>query len=653
MSGPKYYNFPVGSAEEAAGIYAQLASFQLGVRVRVVNNELQFTVAEWAWNGGVNRSTLQQQIDRARERYHQNEEMKRLLKEKKTKEKSKVKAKLASVEDEYRREKEKLERARARCAALRNQAAASEHTPFGSYDLRSELAKVDKTAEKLAGELASLAKRREKCIQECRDAERDMENSDSLQALSKAQRRLESISIVASDAAASVDGLERSVKDKAARMKGFTAFLRKLYENMQDKDMTGYLSRVKACVESVDIFDADAPKKIEALLQEIETEIALLKERERVRAQSQEISAKVAEQLQALHALSDALQPVLESVNAESVTAANYAAKSAAVIQECEEAVSRIRGLEFVSGQNAGALDRIARELMPLKSSGMSEQAFTRAQALLARLHTLEEECKEGNELYRQFREEYDKYEDLYVRLQGFLSADGSELDEDAEEALASPADLFLAYDDPKAQIEQMKQKNAEMARLVGECTQEGVCGAIAATVMANGSKGFKKEKRKDGSLHFAYVRQDAKGAIFDVACDAEGQTTIHPRGVKLCNGKTVISAEALKKVHEECAWAQEIHDTFSALGMSDSGTYGEISEETTRAMYDEQEYYHLETYEESLQYLTLLQYSQEEIDALLGDLAEHKKAKAEEAEDGGSAARKGAAAAAAKASKK
>lgn len=651
MSGPKYYNFPVGSAEEAAGIYAQLASLQLGVRVRVVNNELQFTVAEWAWNAGVNRSTLQQQIDRARERYQQSEEMRRLLQEKKTKERMKVKGKIASIEDEYRREREKLERARARCAAVRNQATVSENTPFGSYDLRSELSKVDKTAEKIASELASLAKRREKCLAECQEADRDMQSSDSLQALSRAQRKLESVSISTSNAADSVDGLEKSVKEKAARVKSFTAFLRKLYENMQDKDMTGYLSRVKACVESVDIFDESAPKKIEELLKEIETEIALLKEREQARAQSREISEKVAEQVQALSALSEALRPVLESVNAESVTAANYAAKSAEAVRECEEAVSRIRGLEFISGQNAGALDRIARELMPLKSSVMSEQTFTRLQALLTRLHALEKECKEGNELYREFRAEYDKYEASYVKLQGFLSADGSELDEAAEDVLESPADLFLAYDDPKAQIEQLKQKNAELARIVSECTQEGVCGAIAATVMANGSKGFKKEKKKDGSLHFTYVRPDAKGAIFDVACDMEGQTTIHPRGVKLCNGKKAISAEELKKVHEECEWAQEIHDTFTAIGMSDSGSYGEISDEETQAMYDEKEYVHLKTYDESLLYLTLAGYTQEEIDILLGDVAEHQTAD-EEAEEGGSSARKGAAAAA-KASKK
>jgi len=85
---------------------------------------------------------------------------------------------------------------------------------------------------------------------------------------------------------------------------------------------------------------------------------------------------------------------------------------------------------------------------------------------------------------------------------------------------------------------------------------------------------------------------------------------------------------------------------------MSDGGSYGEISDEETQAMYDEKEYFHLKTYDDSLLYLTLAGYSQEEIDVLLGDVAEHKMADEEEAEEGGSSARKGAAAAA-KASKK
>ena len=89
MSGPKYYNFPMSSPEEAAGIYSQLSSFQPGVRVRVVNNELQFTVSNNAWYAGANYSAISDRVNSARSRYTESEEMKRILKERKSEEKTK------------------------------------------------------------------------------------------------------------------------------------------------------------------------------------------------------------------------------------------------------------------------------------------------------------------------------------------------------------------------------------------------------------------------------------------------------------------------------------------------------------------------------------------------------------------------------------
>ena len=90
MSGPKYYNFMTSTPEEAAGIYAQLSAFQRGVRVRVVNNELQFTVSNSAWYQGVNYTSIQTEINKARERYRENEELKRILREKKAKEQTRI-----------------------------------------------------------------------------------------------------------------------------------------------------------------------------------------------------------------------------------------------------------------------------------------------------------------------------------------------------------------------------------------------------------------------------------------------------------------------------------------------------------------------------------------------------------------------------------
>ncbi len=620
MSGPKYYNFPVSSPEEAAGIYAQLSAFQHGVRIRVVNNELQFTVSNEAWYQGATYSSIQAEINRARTRYVENEELKRLLRENKQKEKAKLKTKLSNIDSEYKQEKSKLEQARSRCSKIRNESTLSFETPFGRYDLSSELEKVKEAERQISSELASLDKRRADCVRACQDAERSIDSCNSMNELASVQRTIAGIKITGSNVVDTIDGLESSIKEKSARLKSFVSFLNKLYEGMKNKDLMGYLDRIKAEVAAIDIFDVNAPKKIESILTQIENEIALLKEKEISVANDKKISEEVSAQLKLLNELSSSLKPVLESIVVENITSADYTKKSNEIIKESDEILTRINEIEFISGENKGKLDSIVRELLPLRTSVMSETTIKRLQDVLTRLHKLEDSCVKGNELYQQFKEEYKKYEELYVKLQGFLSAEGSEIEDDEDERfLVSPTELILAYDNPEEQIEQLKKKNEELTKLVNTCTQESMCGAIAATVAKESwGEAFKKEKRKDGSLHLTYVRKESKGAIFDVDCGADGRVGIFPRGVVLCNGKTTISPEELQGVHSSCDWADEIHSAFGSFGMSDSGSYEEMPEEVLKSLYDIKNYYHITDFEESVRFLQLSGYSQKEIEDIL-----------------------------------
>jgi len=625
MSGPKYYNFPVGSAEEAAGIYAQLSAFQHGVKIKVVNNELRFEVSESAWYQGATYSSIQSEINKAKNRYAENEELKRLLKENKQKEKAKIKTKIASIDSEYKQEKSKLEQARIRCAKIRNDAVLSYTTPFGTYDLSSELSKVKDIEITISSELASLSKRREDAIRECHQAESSIDSCDSMKDLSSIQRVVESIGLDSSNTVNSIDDVETSIKEKSLRLKNFVSFLNKLYDGMKNKELTGYFDRIKKEVAGIDIFDVDAPKKIENILTSIESEIALLKEKEISLENNREVRERVSAQLRMLDDLSRALKPVLEAVVVENEVSADYSKKSIEIIKECDEIFARIKDLEFINGENRGRVDKLSRELLPLRNSTMSKTTIDRLTSILTTLHNLEDVCKKGNEIYKKFKEEYKIYEELYVKLQGFLSAGDSVVNDDVEEQfLLSPIEVVLAYENPEKQIELLKKKNEELAKIVSECTQEGLCGAIAATVTAvkdNGkSQGepFKKEKHKDGSLHFTYIRKENQGAIFDVECGVDGRVGIYPRGVVLCNGKTTISPDELKVLHSSCGWADEIHEAFDSFGMSHSGSYEEMPSEVLQSLYDIKNYYHISTFEESVRFLELSGYSQEAIETIL-----------------------------------
>ena len=131
-------------------------------------------------------------------------------------------------------------------------------------------------------------------------------------------------------------------------------------------------------------------------------------------------------------------------------------------------------------------------------------------------------------------------------------------------------------------------------------------------------TKHKEKEKYKDGSLHFTYIRKENQGAIFDVDCGLDGRVGIYPRGVVLYNGKTTISPDKLKTLHSSCGWADEIHGAFDSFGLSHSGSYEEMPIEVLQSLYDIRNYYHISTPEESVRFLELSGYSQEEINAIL-----------------------------------
>ena len=638
MSGPKYYNldynfnFKVSSPEEAAAINSQLSSFHRGVRINVVNNELQFTVSDSAYSRGMTRYAIEVEINKAKQRYKENEELKRILKENKQKEKTKIKHKKESIESAFKTEKAKLEQARMRCSKIKREATVTFNTPFGTYDLSSELKKIEDTEKQIGLKQKALEDNRAECIRAYQEAEKAIDGCNSMSELDSVQRKIDSIAISEVLVSDTIDILESSIKEKALCLKNFASFLDSFYEKIKKNDLIGYLDRIKNEISAIDVFDVNAAKKIEGILTQIEREIAYLKEKEELEKQNAEIREKVSAQISALRELSDKLKPVLDSIVVEDLTTADYSKKSAETIKENEEILKRINDLEFVSGSNKGKVDAVVNELLPLKTSIKSETTLRKLQEIKARLIMLENECKKNNGIYLRFKDVFKEYESLYVKLQGFLSAEGSKM-EDKEEYFPSPTELFLSNSNPEKQIEELKEKNAELTKLVKKCTQEGTFGAIATSV-EQGEWGeiFKAERQKDGKPHMLYIRSDTPGAIFDVNCDDDGKVGIFPRGVILCNGKTIISTDGLKAVHSSCSWADEIHRELGSLGVSDGGGYEEMPSEVKESLYKMENYYHITSLEESVRYLQLLGFTQEKIAEILeietGDNEEEQKRK-------------------------
>ena len=124
--------------------------------------------------------------------------------------------------------------------------------------------------------------------------------------------------------------------------------------------------------------------------------------------------------------------------------------------------------------------------------------------------------------------------------------------------------------------------------------------------------------ERKGRDMHVNYVRRGERGAMFDVTCAPDGSMEMFPRAVILHNGTRLLDADGLRRVHETCKWTDDIADAFRKMNFPPS-QYEEIYGEARDALFTDEGCFRLETHEDSVRYLRLCGYSEEEIAVLVG----------------------------------
>ena len=634
MSGPKYYDFKYDfsftSHEEAAGVMAQLSACGFGVSARVSGNQIKFVVSESARYDGMDYAEISKRVNQAQRAYEHNLELKRILEEKKQDSKILVSERKAEIEKEYAEERRKIEFARAETAKLRQASAFSVDTPFGRFDLGDVQSRVLQTDDDLKKDAEKLEKNKKSALEKINEAAAYITHCESISELNSCRSKITSASVGSFLPEAKVEILSSEVKEKTEKLKRFKQASDKLCSALKQEGLQGYFERIKAEIAAIDVFSDGAAEKIDGIVRRIKTEVAVLKERQADDERRETIDAGVKDAVAALEEIGNLLKFTAKEGVAGSVTAADYTEKSKEAIQEIEKILTDIKGLSFVNGENKGIIERLKRDYVSCKNSAASMQTVDRLQRTLATLRTVEKDCIKGNEIYLDFKREYDRYEGLFIRAQAFFGGEGQSI----EGVMPSPVEITLSYDNPEQKIKELKERNDEIEKEIEKCEQEAVCAAMSAAVsVGNCGKKFRKERSKNGDLHFTFVREDTKGVIFDVDCMAGGKTCIYPRGVVLCNGKSTITPEQLRAAHSSCTFAKDIHDTLSKIGLTESGDYKEAEGEVKESMYDEKNYYHIDSFEESVRYLELSGFSKTEINEILevetGDEQERQRKRA------------------------
>lgn len=626
MSGPKYYTFPAGSSEEAAGILSRFSAFQWGVHATVSGNQIKVTVSNAAWCAGKDYSYISEQIASARERFHADEEMRRLLEDGKSEELRRVRDLKAQINKQADNKKKQLIDSQSRCAAMAREAEVSISTPFGDYDMKAYVGQCETLVSEIRAGIDGIDAEKNSCLANCDRYSSQVSHCGSLSELSNVQSKAPDMSIPQTYIDQKVDRLEAEIKQRKKQLIAFTQFLRELEQIISSKGLVDYRPRIVKAIENLDIYSPDAIRELEKLVEQIEREHTYMQEQLKIKKADEATLKEVEGQIAALGELKSLLKPLVENAEVYSETKIDYERLGREVFEKCEEIVDEIERLKFCSGLHKNEIEKAKRVLDRSRSLLRSPDVYAQLVSLLSSLHDLREECVKESEKYERFSVEYERYKELYMKFRGLLSAEDSDLVDD-DGYIEEPGNIVFEYSDAEKQISVLIERNTQLESIINQSVQQTFSAGMSAILY--GSKWgqeFKREKREDGSIHLSYVRKADRGTIFDVSCGQDGEISILPRGVILSNGCATISADALRRVHSSCVWADEISKAFEEVGIP-NGTYQEMPEECREELYDESHYYRIETDAESIRYLRLSGYSEEEIKAMgyLTDVEENE----------------------------
>lgn len=612
MSGPKYvepdrsatYNYTLDSAEAAAGVLAQLSAFGAGVMVSVRNNRITIDVSDSAWHAGMTASEIKSRVDAAKQRYEHE-----LLEKRKRNAVAAAERVKSGIRGDAEQKRKTLESARAKCGALAGRAAVKATTAFGAYDMADALATVNATTAALGKKLSAVAGEESSCRAACDRYIADIKACGSLARLSALVEP--SMRITPSYDGAAVAELEREITAKRVKFDGFVGFLGKVDGLIKSGGLEEYRARITEKVRAADMYSPNATEEISALVSQIEKEHAYLLEKQRADKISADIAKSGETKLAALNGIRELLKAYETAAATGGDAAVDYAALNAKLADDCGKLVEKLSSAEFLSAESKQRLARAAETLKAANARLRAAETHAKLNALAAELGRLQEKCTADSALFAEFKEQYARYEQLYAQLDGVFAASDKR-----EGGMQDPASVMFDYFGAQAQIKELKERNVALAITIGEYRKQTTFRAIEKAV-GGGKCGttFKKEKSADGSLHLAFARRDSKGAIYDACCAPDGGITVSPRGVILSNGKAAISPENLRALHDKCGWADDFASAFAELGMPDCG-WTECDSAAREALYDKSNYYVIKSARESVEYLRLAGFTDDEIAA-------------------------------------
>lgn len=588
MSGPKYYNYTIGDDRLAREIIAHMRAIS-GVQIRVENGVIKTVVSNDAWYGGIHYDTLERMIREVRESLNNGEEFKTEKARRIKAEEKRAKSFAAQVAQNQ-----------AAIESARNRANAKLHSiaPIkGKYVQVDVTSSLRKEAEKSLGEIEDMSKTIVQQQRRCMDASarylgqlKATENMADLSAVSDSS--LPTIGKYYPEQIA--EKLEQKVEAKENKARAFVSKADELVDKATSLGLGDYLPEILQLVRSADPFGANPFKETEEFikktLEECQAAVQTAKRNQEGAAVRENVAYGLQELAKVSARLNVAMQAVYEQDDKPSVLKSNGAlAKQALDLQ------AKIAQADYISPANNEKLKQYASSLKNVCSNLGLASAGNEIKKIMSYTQALSEKVEEEDRRHALFAGAYEEFNKARESLTGDKVA--------IQDVFFNP----VRYEE---QIRDMKEKTAQINDAL---KQRQVLATSSALMSQIGEERIASKKMTKDGVRFTYVHPENPGVLFDAQADYDKPMAIYPRGVILSNGKKTVGKEELKKTHSSCGWSNEMTESLQSIGLPKIESQ-EIGDAVTESMYDESQYYRIETEEESIALLKKWGYSDEEI---------------------------------------
>ena len=593
---PVYYThrFKAGDRAHAAETLAILGSVS-GVSIRIQNGEIVATYADYThWS----YSELSKVIAAAKEKAERNLAYVRQV----------VENSLRACSDGIRKINEtfdasvkNIDEAIARLESLKHKVSAPISTPSRTFTFEEGGKDIDKELAKLRSERQSLLSEKQAALAGFESYKRRLERVETSAELKAAEDSRPSVGLAVVDPSIEVDKIASDIEAKYEVLKAFTDAVNKLYDLFDKENLGEYRVRLDDKVNALDPFDKKSLEALDKLVNDIIQEREFKVKDLEARKEAEKNKDVVAHQLDELREISKTLRPIIFKIDEQEHEVVDVTEVNKEALEKIKEVITSTNDKEYISRDNKDKLLKIKRQISRLEGLNLNNPRITaELKAIALEAAKLIEEINLQNEKYLEYLEVMEDYLKSLSHLKCL---------DDSIQDLADLSKYTFTMENADKLIENMKKAKEDIEKIIHQIMSRSIVSSIGAAV--GGDAVFSKQQDGD-KFSFNFVRKESKGVMFCVTPTEKG-ATITPRGVILSNGQKVISEEELRKVHESCEWSEELNEKLVKIGMPPFTTK-EHGKEATEALYEEENYFHIEDDESSIRYLKLCGFSDEEI---------------------------------------